>query len=54
MTLNFFLRVVGGGGGWSLAGGPFSFGLKRFLGKRSATVRACPQILYYLGLASVY
>ena len=45
MTLNFFLRVVGGGGGWSLAGGPE---------KRSATVRACPQILYYLGLASVY
>ena len=24
------------------------------LGKRSATVRACPQILYYLGLAIVF
>ena len=46
MTLNFFLGAS--------AGRPFNFEIKTLGEKVGYTVRACPQILYYLGLAIVF
>ena len=45
LSLSISLKLVGGI--------PSHLGHKT-LGKRSATVRACPQILYYLGLAIMF
>ena len=47
------LEFLRGGGGAS-AGRLFSFELKTLGEKVGYTVRACPQILYFLGLALVF